>query len=323
MEYTTLGQTGIKVSQIGLGGWSFGSEMEWMNNEEESRRLIERAVELGINLIDTANVYSSGESERIIGEALTDYDRDWFVIGTKVYGETNESDPNSGGLSRKAIEREIDNSLERLGIDTVDIYTTHRWDYNTPIKETLRTMDDLVHRNKIRYLGASSMLAHQFSETLHTSQKLNISEFTIMQNQYNLAYREEEREMLPLCMKKDIGVTPYSPLASGFLTQPFKEFKSSIRYDTDESVHTRPFEEGGGVEINGRVEQIAEDKGVEMSQIALAWLLHKDWVDAPIIGVEKVEHLESAAEAVNISLTKNEIEYLEEPYQPVRLSGPE
>ena len=321
MEHTTLGSTGMSVSRICLGCMSFGTSRDWMLESEESEELIERAIDLGINFFDTANVYSDGESEEILGSVLEGYDRDEFVVATKVYGEMGEH-PNAQGLSRKAIEQELEASLERLGMDTVDLYQIHRWDYDTPIEETLKTLDDAVRRGQVRYIGASSMWASQFADALHTSDSLGLERFVSMQNHYNLAYREEEREMLPLCEQEGVGVIPWSPLARGYLTRPHEEIDATTR---GENLADRElaYRAGGGDEINERVAELAEEEGASMAQIALAWLLHKDWVDSPIVGTSSVEHLEEAVEALEISLSGSDIEYLEEPYEPVEVSGHE
>jgi len=323
MEYSTVGSTGITVSDICLGCMSFGTKGdEWTLDRAESREVIERAIDLGINFFDTANVYSDGKSEEILGEVIAEYDRDEFVIATKGYGQMREDDPNSGGLSRKAIEQELSNSLSRLGMDTVDLYQIHRWDYDTPIEGTLRTLDDAVRRGQVRHLGASSMWAHQFAEALHTSERLNLDRFVSMQNLYNLVYREEEREMLPLCEKEDIAVMPWSPLGAGFLTRPHEEFDATTRGEHEASLG-RPYAEGGGTEINERVQELADEKGVSMAQIALAWQFHKEWVTTPILGISSVEHLEAAVEALEVNLADSDIEYLEAPYEPVPISGHE
>jgi aryl-alcohol dehydrogenase-like predicted oxidoreductase len=324
MEYTTLGSTGMTVSRICLGCMSFGDPdwREWVQGEEFGHELIDHARDLGINFFDTANMYSRGESERILGDALGE-DADEQVIATKVFFQIDDDDPNSGGLSRKTIEQELDASRERLGVDTIDLYQTHRYDYDTPVEETLRALDDAVRREKVRYVGGSSMWAHQFADALHTSDSLGLERFATMQNHYNLAYREEEREMLPLCEKEGIGVIPWSPLARGFLTRPHEEYLTTTRAETDDYAQAHPYAEGGGREINERVQELAEQEGVSMAQIALAWLLHKDWVDAPIVGTSSIEHLEDAVEALEISLSDSDMEYLEEPYEPVPVSGHE
>ncbi|WP_136602370.1 aldo/keto reductase [Salinigranum halophilum] len=324
MEYTTLGDTGMEVSRICLGCMSFGTSSwrDWVLDEEAGLELVERAIDLGINFFDTANMYSDGESERVLGKALEGR-RDENVVATKVYFQMNESDPNSGGLSRKAIEQEVENSLSRLGMDTVDLLQTHRFDDDTPLETTMRALDDVVRRGQARYLGASSMWAHQFAEALHTADSLGTERFLTMQNHYNLLYREEEREMLPLCAKQGVGVVPWSPLARGYLTRPHEEFDATVRGETDDYARQHPYFEGGGREVNERVQELAAEKDVKMAQVALSWLLHKEWVDAPIVGTTSVEHLEDAVEALDISLSDSDIEWLEEPYQPVRVSGHE
>ncbi len=323
MEYTTLGTTGIDVSRLCLGCMSFGkaNRDEWMLDEEGGRELIERAIDLGITFFDTANIYSQGESEEILGDVLAEYDRDRFTVGTKVRFEMGDN-PHSAGLSRKTIEQELDNSLDRLGMETVDLYQIHRWDDETPIEQTLRALDDAVRRGKVRHIGASSMWAHQFAEALHTSERLGLERFATMQNLYNLAYREEEREMLPLCEKAGIGVIPWSPVAAGYLARPYEQDDATARGE-HETALGRPYREGGGEIVNERVEELATEKGRSMAQIALAWLLHKDVVTAPIVGTSSIEHLEDAVEALSIKLSTSELEYLEAPYKPVRISGHE
>ena len=323
MEYTTLGSTGVEVSRICLGCMSFGSSdwRPWVLERDDALPIIERALDLGINFFDTANMYSDGESERVLGEALDGRWEDVFVA-TKCYFEI-DGRRQSSGLSRKTVEQELNASLERLGTDTVDLYQTHRWDYNTPIEETLRALDDAVRRGKARYVGASSMWAHQFAEALHTSDELGLERFATMQNHYNAVYREEEREMLPLCDREGIGVVPWSPLARGYLTRPHEEIDATERGENEEYLYEHPYREGGGGEINERIEEIATDEGLSMAQVALAWVLSKDVVDAPIVGVTSVEHLEDAVEAVEVSLSESDIEYIEEPYEPVEVSGHE
>jgi aryl-alcohol dehydrogenase-like predicted oxidoreductase len=271
-------------------------------------------------------VYSYGESERILGNAVEEYGRDWSVVATKVYGEMDPDDPNASGLSRKAIEQELRDSRDRLGLDTVDLYQIHRWDYETPIGETLRALDDAVRRGGVRYLGASSMWAYQFADALHTSERRGLDRFVSMQNHYNLAYREEEREMLPLCERESVGVIPWSPLARGYLTRPHEEFLATTRgeyMDRDDRFSERidTYRANGGEGINERVAELAAEEGVTMGQIALAWLLHQDAVDAPIVGTTSVEHLEEAVEATEIDLSENDLAYLEEPYAPVGVNG--
>ncbi|MEF8936361.1 MAG: aldo/keto reductase [Halovenus sp.] len=324
MEYTTLGETGMEVSRLCLGCMSFGTPewRDWVLDEEESQPIIERAIDLGINFFDTANMYSKGESERIVGNAL-DGRREEMVVATKGYFQMDDDDPNSGGLSRKAIEQELDASRERLGMETIDLYQIHRWDYDTPIEQTMRALDDAVRREKVRYLGASSMWTHQFAEAQHTSERLGLDQFLTMQNHYSLLYREEEREMLPYCQKEGIGVIPWSPLARGYLARPHEEFDKTTRGESDEYAREHPYFEGNGKEINERVQELAADKDASMAQIALSWVLHKEWVDAPIVGTTSVEHLEEAVEALDISLSDSDIEYLEAPYEPVSVSGHE
>ncbi|WP_327053501.1 aldo/keto reductase [Halomicrococcus gelatinilyticus] len=324
MEYTTLGDTGMEVSRICLGCMSFGTSdwREWVLDEEESHEIIERAIDLGINFFDTANMYSGGESERVLGDALEGR-RDEMVVATKGYFQMDDDDPNSGGLSRKAIEQELENSLDRLGMDTVDLYQIHRWDDDTPIGVTMQALDDAVRRGKVRYLGASSMWAHQFADALHTADELGTDRFVTMQNHYNLVYREEEREMLPLCEREGVGVIPWSPLARGYLTRPHEDIDATTRGETEEHMYDHPYREGGGREVNERAQELAAEKGVTMAQIALSWLLHKDWVDAPIVGTTSVEHLEDAVEALEIDLSASDVAYLEEPYEPVPVSGHE
>jgi len=324
MEYTTLGDTGMTVSKICLGCMSFGDSdwREWVLDEEAGKEIVERALELGVTFFDTANMYSNGESERVLGEALEGH-REETVVATKGYFQMDESNPNSGGLSRKAIEQELANSLDRLGMDTIDLYQIHRWDYDTPIEETLSALDDAVRRGDVRHAGASSMWAHQFAESLRVSEREGYERFATMQNHYNLAYREEEREMLPLCEKEGVGVMPWSPLARGYLTRPHESVDATLRGETEEHLYAHPYREGGGPAVNERVAELADEKGVEMAQISLAWLFHKEWVDTPIVGTTSVEHLEDAVEALDIDLSRSDVEWLEEPYEPVRVSGHE
>jgi aryl-alcohol dehydrogenase-like predicted oxidoreductase len=322
MEYTTLGRTGMEVSRICLGCMSFGTPewRDWVLPEDESHEIIERAIDLGIDFFDTANMYSRGESERILGDALEGR-REESVVATKCYFRMDDDNPHSGGLSRKAIEQELAASLDRLGMDTVDLYQIHRWDDDAPIEQTLRALDDAVRRNQVRYLGASSMWAYQFAEALHASGRLGLDRFLTMQNHYSLLYREEEREMLPLCEREDVGVIPWSPLARGYLARPADEFDATTRGESDEYASQHPYFEGNGEEINERVGELAAEKDASMAQIALSWVLHRDVVDAPIVGTTSVEHLEEAVGALDISLSESDQEWLEEPYQPVSVSG--
>ncbi|WP_276256292.1 aldo/keto reductase [Halomontanus rarus] len=322
MEYTTLGETGLSVSELCLGCMSFGSEEPWMLDEDEGRKIIDRAIDLGVTFFDTANAYSNGESEEILGDALAEYDREEFVVATKVRFASDTDHPNATGLSRKTIETELAKSRERLGMDTIDLYQIHRWDPETPIEETLRALDDAVRRGHVRYLGASSMWAHQFADALHTSDRLGLERFVSMQNHYNLVYREEEREMLPLCDREGIGVIPWGPLAQGFLTRPHEDHRSTTRSDPDN--HHDPddaFRAGSGLEINERVEELADEKGITMAQLALAWQYRSEYVTAPIVGTTSIEHLEQAVEALDVDLSDSDVEYLEEPYEPVPVFG--
>jgi aryl-alcohol dehydrogenase-like predicted oxidoreductase len=324
MEYTYLGDTGMKVSEICLGCMSFGTSdwREWVLDEEESHEIIDRAIDLGINFFDTANMYSVGESERILGDALEGR-REENVVASKVFFRMDEDNYFSGGLSRKAIEQEVANSLDRLGMDTMDLLQIHRWDGATPIEETMRALDDVVRRNQARYLGGSSMWAHQFAESLHTSDRLGLERFATMQNHYNLLYREEEREMLPLCEKEGIGVIPWSPLARGMVARPHEEATATTRGETDDYATEMPYLEGGGTEISERVQELADEEGLTMAQVGIAWLLEKDWVDAPIVGTTSVQHLEDAVEATEVDLDDSDVEWLEEPYEPLPVSGHE
>jgi aryl-alcohol dehydrogenase-like predicted oxidoreductase len=322
MEYTTLGPTGMEVSRICLGCMSFGSSSwrPWVLDEKEGLELVERALDLGINFFDTANMYSRGRSEEILGRGLQGH-RDEAVVATKVFFPMRESDLNSGGLSRKTVEQELAHSLDRLGMDTIDLYQIHRWDPDTPIETTLEALDDAVTRAQVRHIGASSMWARQLAEALHVSERRNLVRFATMQNHYNLAYREEEREMLPLCQEEGLGVIPWSPLARGYLARPHDEFETTERGSSDEWAQAHPYDEGRGPTINERVEELADEHGMKMAQIALAWILSKDAVDAPIVGTTSLEHLEDAVEALEIDLDPGDIAWLEEPYEPVRVSG--
>lgn len=324
MEYARLGNTGLKVSRICLGCMGFGDAGRWIHswvlNEEQSRPIIRRALELGINFFDTANVYSLGVSEEILGRALRDFARrEEVVIATKVHGKMRE-DPNGGGLSRKAILTEIDHSLRRLGTDYVDLYQIHRWDYETPIEETMEALNDVVRAGKARYIGASSMWAWQFQKALHVAEKHGWTRFVSMQNHYNLIYREEEREMLPLCRDQGIGVIPYSPLASGRLVRDWSE--NTRRSETDQ-IQKMKYEASVAVDrpIVERVAEIARKYGVSRAQVALAWLLQKEPVTAPIVGATKISHLEEAVGALSVTLTPEDVAYLEEPYVPHRVVG--
>jgi aryl-alcohol dehydrogenase-like predicted oxidoreductase len=325
MDYTKLGNTGMDVSRICLGCMGFGDAEHWVHkwvlNEENSRPVIQHALELGINFFDTANVYSLGTSEEILGRALRDFaKRDEVVIATKVHGRMHDG-PNGAGLSRKAILSEIDHSLQRLETDYVDLYIIHRWDYQTPIEETMEALHDVVRAGKARYIGASAMFAWQFQKALYVAEQHGWTRFVSMQNHLNLIYREEEREMLPLCRAEGIGVTPYSPLASGRLTRDWTA-ASTLRAETDQIAKSKyDATAATDQQIVERVAEIAEKRGVPRLHIALAWLLQKQPVTAPIIGATKGTHLDDAAGALAIKLTEEEVTYLEEPYVPHRIVG--
>ena len=325
METTRLGNTGLQVSRICLGCMGFGNAANWVHkwvlDEETSRPVIQKALELGINFFDTANVYSLGASEEILGRALKDFARrDEVVIATKVYGKMREG-PNGGGLSRKAILSEIDASLRRLGTDYVDLYQVHRWDYDTPIEETMEALNDVVRAGKARYIGASAMFAWQFAKALFTADWHGWTRFVSMQDHLNLVYREEEREMLPLCRAEGIGVIPYSPLASGRLTRDWSA-DSSLRAQTD-TIARGKYDASAETDrlVVERVAELAEKRGVKRAHIALAWLLQKEPVTAPIIGATKIEHLEDALGALELRLSPDEVTALEEPYVPHRVVG--
>jgi aryl-alcohol dehydrogenase (NADP+) len=322
MEYTRLGSTGLEVSRICLGMMSFGEpdrgNHPWSLGEEDSRRLIEKALTSGITFFDTANVYSDGSSEEITGRALRDFTtRDDVVLATKVHGRMRPG-PNGQGLSRKSILRELDDSLRRLGTDYVDLYQIHRWDPHTPIEETLEALDSAVRSGKVRYLGASSMWAWQFSKALYLAGEHGWHRFVSMQDHYNLLNREEEREMHPLCADQGIGVIPWSPLARGRLTRDWAE--STARSDTDRFGQTL-YDEGSDRAIVDRVAEIARERGVPRAQVALAWVLAKPVVTAPIVGVTKDAHLDDAVAAVDVRLSDEEIARLEEPYTPHPVVG--
>ena len=325
MQYTRLGSTGMKVSRICLGAMSFGTAENWVHNpwalnEEDSRTIIKRALDLGVNFFDTANVYAYGASEEILGRALKDFARrDEIVLATKVFGNMHDG-PNGGGLSRKAILTQIDNSLKRLGTDYVDLYIIHRWDYHTPIAETMAALHEVVQSGKARYIGASAMYAFQFHRALHVAETHGWTRFVSMQNHYNLIYREEEREMMPLCLEEKIAVTPYSPLASGRLARPWSETTARLESDAIARQKYDATAEADKMVVE-RVAEIAEKHGVPRAHVSLAWLLHKTAVVAPVIGATKLSHLESAVEALSVKLSAEDVAYLEEPYVPHPIMG--
>jgi aryl-alcohol dehydrogenase (NADP+) len=323
VEYVKLGSTGLEVSKLCLGCMSYGEPQrgnhEWSLPEDESRPFIQRALELGITFFDTANVYSDGSSEEIVGKALRDMaSREEVVIATKVHGKMGKF-PNGGGLSRKAIMWQIDESLRRLGTDYVDLYQIHRWDPTTPIEETLEALHDVVKAGKARYIGASSMHSWQFAQALYTSDLNGWTRFVSMQNHYNLIYREEEREMLPLCEDQGIAVLPWSPLARGKLTRPWDE--STKRSETDQFGKTLYDTAQSDRVVVERVGKVAEQRGVPRAQVALAWMYGKDVVTSPIVGATKPHHLEDAVAALDLQLSDEEVALLEEPYVPHQVAG--
>ncbi len=321
MRYLKLGSTGLDVSAICLGCMSFGESERgnhlWSLEEGDSRDLIKLALEAGVNFLDTANVYSAGSSEEIVGRALKDFARrDEIVLATKVHGAMAEG-PNGSGLSRKAILSEIDHSLERLQTDYVDLYQIHRWDHSTPIEETMEALHDVVKSGKARYIGASSMWAWQFAKAQHVAETNGWTRFVSMQNHYNLIYREEEREMLPLCLDQGIGVIPWSPLARGRLTRDWDQ--QTARSETDE--FGRHLYHDADRVIVERVAEIAARREVSPAQVALAWLLAKPVVTAPIVGATKPQHLTDAFAAVDLELDSSDVAVLEEPYVPHKVVG--
>ncbi|MET3898383.1 aryl-alcohol dehydrogenase-like predicted oxidoreductase [Devosia sp. UYZn731] len=324
MDYRRLGTTGLEVSRICLGCMSYGDATrgnhEWTLDEAASRPFIKQALEAGINFFDTANVYSEGTSEEIVGRALKDFaKRDEVVIATKVHGRMRPG-PNGAGLSRRAIMAEIDNSLRRLGTDYVDLYQIHRWDPAVPIEETLEALHDVVKAGKARYIGASSMFAWQFAKALYVQKANGWARFVTMQDHLNLMYREEEREMLPLCRAEGVGVIPWSPLARGKLTRDWDE--TSKRGGTDNLIARMYTEtEAADRKVVEAVAQVAQKLGVPRAQVALAWLLQKDGVTAPIVGATKPQHLTDAVAAVEVTLSDEDVAALEAPYVPHEIAG--
>ena len=325
MKHIKLGRTGLDVSRLCLGCMSYGvperGAHRWTLGDAESRPFVKRALDLGINFFDTANTYSDGTSEEIVGRALTDYARrEELVIATKVCIRMRKG-PNGAGLSRKAIMTEIDASLRRLGTDYVDLYQIHRWDYGTPIEETLEALHDVVKAGKARYIGASSMHAWQFAKALHVSERHGWTRFVTMQNYLNLLYREEEREMLPLCRDEGIGVIPWSPMARGRLTRDWDH--KSARTETDEFGRTLYLASTAQADrkVVEAVAAVAATRGVPRAQVALAWVLQKPVVTAPIVGATRLEHLDDAVAALSITLSDEEIAALEGPYLPHPVVG--
>ena len=326
MEYVRLGKTGLKVSRICLGTMTYGTPKwrPWVLDEEASRPFIARALEQGINFFDTADMYSHGESERVLGRALKELtSREQVVVATKAFYPAATDGVNAKGLSRKHLFDAIDASLERLGTDYVDLYQIHRFDYETPIEETLEALHDIVKAGKARYIGASSMFAWQFMKMLATSDAHGWTRFVSMQNHYNLIYREEEREMMPLCRAEGIGAIPWCPLARGFLSGNRKRgdrTADTIRSKTDQYA-TELYHSDADYAIADRVTALAAERGVKPTQIALAWLLAKPGLTAPIVGASKLPHLDDAIGAVDLRLSEAEIARLEEPYRPLGVLG--
>jgi aryl-alcohol dehydrogenase-like predicted oxidoreductase len=325
MDYVNLGSTGLKVSRLCLGAMTYGSKKwrEWVLEEEEARPFFRRAIEAGINFFDTADVYSLGVSEEITGRALKEYgpSRDKIVIATKVFSVMGD-DPNQKGLSRKHIMHAIDDSLRRLGTDYVDLYQIHRFDPHTPIEETLEALNDVVRAGKALYIGASSMYAWQFLKMLQSSKQNGWSRFVTMQNHYNLVYREEEREMIPLCIEEGIGIIPWSPLARGFLAgnRNNENRGETIRAKTDDFAHKLYYRPSDFTVVE-RLSEIAEKRDVQNAQVALAWVLAKPGMTSPIVGASKMAHLDQALAALEIRLDESEIKALEGPYEPHPVLG--
>ena len=325
MNYVNLGSTGLKVSRICLGTMTYGSKSwrPWVIEEEESRPFIRRALELGINFFDTADMYSVGASEEILGRALKDFgpSRDRLVIATKVYQAMGD-DPNQRGLSRKHIMHSIDDSLRRLGTDYVDLYQIHRFDRQTPIDETLTALHDIVKMGKVLYLGASSMYAWQFAKMLYRADQLGVTRFVSMQNHYNLIYREEEREMLPLCREDGVGVIPYSPLARGFVAgnRRSQDFGETTRAKSDE-LSKKFYYQPSDFAVVEQISEIASSRGVPNAQVALAWVLAQPGITSPIIGATKLSHLQDAVSALDLKLDHSELKALGDSYRPHAVLG--
>jgi aryl-alcohol dehydrogenase-like predicted oxidoreductase len=325
MHYTNLGKTGLQVSRICLGAMTYGSKKwrDWVLNEEESRPFVRRALELGINFFDTADMYSDGVSEEVLGRALKDFGpgRDRLVVATKVFNPMGD-DPNQRGLSRKHILHAIDDSLRRLGMDYVDLYQIHRFDPHTPIEETLEALHDVVKAGKARYIGASSMFSWQLAKMLFVADQRRLTRFVTMQNHYNLIYREEEREMNPLCLDQNIGLIPWSPLARGFLAgnRTAEKAGETTRSVTDKYAHDMYYDPSDFSVVDA-LSSVAAKRGVPNAQVALAWVLAQPGVTAPIIGASKMKHLDDAIAALSLTLEAEERKLLEEPYRPHRVLG--
>ena len=325
MQYTNLGKTGMKISRLCLGMMSYGSKQwrDWVLNEEEAKPFIKRSLEAGINFFDTADVYSLGESEKITGNLLKFFGvkRENVVVATKLNGQMSD-DINDKGLSRKHVMDSIDKSLKRLQMDYVDLYQIHRWDYETPVEETMEALNDVVRSGKAHYIGASSMFAWQFAKAQHIADQHGWARFVSMQNHYNLVYREEEREMIPLCVDQGVGLIPWSPMARGFFAGNRKRGGGgeTVRANNDPFARDLYFREEDFT-VADRAAEIAKERGVTASQVALAWMLNKPHISSPIIGATKMEHLEQAIAALEIKLSDDEMKRLEEPYQPHPVLG--
>lgn len=325
MQYTNLGKTGMKVSRLCLGMMSYGAKSwrEWILDEEQAKPFVRRALDAGINFFDTADVYSLGESEKITGNLLKFFGvrRENVIVATKVNGQMSE-DINAKGLSRKHILDSIDRSLKRLKLDYVDLYQIHRWDYETPIEETMEALNDVVRAGKARYIGASSMYAWQFAKAQHTADMHGWSRFISMQNHYNLVYREEEREMIPLCLDQGVGLIPWSPMARGFFAKNRKPGGGgeTTRANSDSFANQLYFRDEDFATAD-LANEIGDTRGVSGSQVALAWLLNKPHIASPIIGATKLDHLEQAIAALEIKLTEEEVQRLEAPYKPHPILG--
>ena len=321
MDYVRLGSTGLKVSRLCLGTMTYGSRKwrEWVLDEQESKPFFRRAIELGINFFDTADMYSDGASEEVTGRALKEFgpSRDRLVVATKVFNPMG-SDPNQRGLSRKHIFHAIDDSLRRLGMDYVDLYQIHRFDFETPIEETIEALDEVVKMGKALYVGASSMRSYQFARMLAKADEMGCARFVSMQNHYNLIYREEEREMLPLCREEGIGVIPWSPLARGFVMGRQRS-ETTTRAKTDD--YARNLYQESDYQVVDRITQVAAKHSVSNAQVALAWVLHKPGITSPIVGASKMPHLEEAVKALDLKLDESDIRALEESYVPHSVLG--
>ena len=325
MDYVNLGKTGLKVSPLCLGMMSYGSSQwrDWVLDEDASRPLIRRALESGINFFDTADMYSLGVSEEVTGRALRDFAarREDYVLATKVFNPMGDG-PNDRGLSRKHIFDAIDASLRRLGVEYVDLYQIHRWDYQTPIEEAMEALHDVVKAGKARYIGASSMFAWQFAKAQHTAERHGWTRFVAMQNHYNLIYREEEREMIPLCLDQGIGLIPWSPLARGFLAgNRTRDGRGETTRSLSDDYARELYYRASDFDVLDRVLALAEQRGVKPVQIALAWLLHRPGITAPIIDATRMQHLDDALAALSVTLSPDDMAFLEEPYQPHPILG--